>query len=622
MAVAELGDLCLWAAIPVSILAATACLGGALSGRADLSAVGGRAVEAVALLLLISVVGLACALVNVQLEYPFVEAFSGFQESWGWRLAALWSGPAGGVLVLTWLIATAATLSYRLSNTRQAVARTGSLAVLAIIGVLTVLFRAQPFAQSQVPAQFGAGLPLAEKDLFWQAEAVATYLAVASGAFAFSGVVGGQLAETPGRRTAERVAVRLSAGLLTLALLSATWRTYGTGGRMLDPSTLSSVAVFAPSWLLASAYLHAPAGPPAPTWALRWRQILGVAFFPCVLGAGAALLTGWGDVPRATLWVGGLAVGIMSGALTGLAQRRAGSDELLDVPGYGPWAFQGGLLTFGMAAMVAVWSLIKGALFEELAWPLALFAVAAAVAWSVFRPGSRSKRPWVVATVVLVLTVAAVFAAVGRQAPGFAIAAGLLGAMTIGLVTDILRLRAARRYEPDAGPDRSSQPGAVLRERVARRWSSAFAHLAIALIVAGLAAEALTSVDTRPLSPGDTVRVAARLGSEVRVRYLGLSRYQVDEREKRVASFTVYRGDAAPQLVTAATIFDMTTRRESNRPAVIRGGLRDVIVEVTGRTEAPEGILCRASSRPLAVLVWLGGVVLLVAFFPPVRPWR
>jgi cytochrome c biogenesis factor len=275
-----------------------------------------------------------------------------------------------------------------------------------------------------------------------------------------------------------------------------------------------------------------------------------------------------------------------------------------------------------MAAIVAVWGLIKGAFLKQLAWPLALLAVAAAVAWSVSRPGGGWKRPWMVAAGLALVTLSAVFATVGRQAPGFAIAVGLSGAMVIGLAVDVVRLRAARGYPPDRDPDRRIQEGTILHARAGRRRSSALAHLGIALIAAGISAEALTSVDTRPLSPGDTVTVAARLGSQVRVRYLGLSRYQVDEREKRVASFTLYRGDAAPRLVTAATIFDMTTRRESNTPAVIRGALRDVIVEVAGRTEAAEGILCRASSRPLAGLVWLGGIVLLVSIIPTRRPRR
>jgi hypothetical protein len=43
--------------------------------------------------------------------------------------------------------------------------------------------------------------------------------------------------------------------------------------------------------------------------------------------------------------------------------------------------------------------------------------------------------------------------------------------------------------------------------------------------------------------------------------------------------------------------------------------LSDVIVGITGRTGSEEGIMCSVASRPLASLVWLGGLLLLAAIF-------
>ncbi len=47
-------------------------------------------------------------------------------------------------------------------------------------------------------------------------------------------------------------------------------------------------------------------------------------------------------------------------------------------------------------------------------------------------------------------------------------------------------------------------------------------------------------------------------------------------------------------------------------PALVRGPLRDVVVELVGRTGG-ENILCRVANRPLAGLVWLGGLLLLAS---------
>jgi hypothetical protein len=357
--VADLGELSLWAALPLMFVAAVSSTGGALKGRADAVAFGGRAAEAATGLLLVALAGLASALLAVQLKYAYVAAVSGFQETWRFRLAGLWAAPTGGGLLVTSLIAAGTVVSHRLGRSRQAAARTGALAVLTLIGLAMVLIQTRPFTQLPIPAAAGAGLPSALRDLSRHIEILVSCLAVACGAFAFSGALADQLfvgEEKSEGRAQERVAMALAASLLTGAIMVATWRAYSRGGALLDSEGLAYVLAYVPAWLLANSSLHAPGGDIVPVWASRWRRILEVAFFPAALGAWAAVLLGFGGPPARAVWVGGLAFGVISGALASVRPRERGFEELRNVPGFGPWAFQAGILTLAAAGVFSDWA--------------------------------------------------------------------------------------------------------------------------------------------------------------------------------------------------------------------------------------------------------------------------
>jgi cytochrome c biogenesis factor len=606
--VAEFGELCLWAAAPVAALAAAASVAGGWTRRGSLVVLGGRAAEATALLLLLASAGLGYALVAVELKYTYVGAHSGFQHPWPWRLAALWSAPAGGALLLTLLVAALAVLSHRLENTRRAAARTGTLATLVLLGLL-VLARARPFAQLAVPAVAGQGLPLEVKVATWQIQAWAVYLAVACTAFVFAGSIGEQLVESGGAGRRERGAVTLGAGLLTTALLAAVWRAYATEGQLLNVIGLSTVAIHIPAWAVAISYLHAPDGAAAPAWSVRWQRILGVATFPAAVGAAASLLVGPGAELPAAPWAAGFAVGVVSGALAGFTPQRAAAGGLRDIPGYGSFALLGGLMTLALAGATSLWALLGGSFWPYLAWPVAFIALAGIAAWSVQRPAGRWRWVWPTAAVLAAAGVVAAYGMSGRRVPEFAVAGGLAAAVLAGFAADMVRLRAARRALLGADPG----PPAVMRTRARRRRASALAHLGVALVVLGTSAGGLTRTAVRTVEPGESLSLSDRSGAGITVTYLGLSRYRVDELERQVASFKLNLGDAPAELITAAVTYDWTGRRQIKRPALERGVVRDVIVQFSSR-RGSEAVDCRLSVRFLAGLVWLGGVLMLFSF--------
>ncbi len=607
---AELGELSLWAALPLAVLAVVASVAGGWTGRADLATVGRRAAEAAAVLQLIALAGLAYALLKVQLRYVYVAAVTGFDEPPFWRLAASWSAPEGGTLVLALLITIVAALSGRLGRTRQAAARTGAVAALAVIGLVMVLARVQPFAQTEAPALVSGAFPFALKDLAWQIEMWAAYLAIACGSLTLGGVVGSQLVDSGGNDPLGRGAMRLAAATLSLAILAAAWRLYAGSGRLFDVAGLSSLAVYLPAWMLALSYLHAPGGPATPVWATRWARIFGVAFFPAAVAAGAAVVGAAGQVPSPFLWAGGLAIGVLAGTMAGLARGpEAPTRGLERLPGFGGWAFAASVVALASAGVVVAWSLVKGPRWSSITWPVALVGMAGAVAWSVTRPGFR-RRIWL----AVCLAVGAAAAAGGYALSGsdwvFVMASAIAGAALVGTAAELARLRASRRTRREDAPPIVRN---VLGVRSRRRQASVLGHLGFALVLVGLSAEGLRLEETRPLSPGERFELTGRFGVLTRVTYLGLSRYQVGQLDKRVASFRLSHGESGSRLVTPSLVADVVAGRVSREPSLVRGALSDVVVDIAGRV-GDEVILCRLAYRPLASCVWLGGLLLLASF--------
>ncbi|MGD2216734.1 MAG: hypothetical protein PVJ64_08255 [Gemmatimonadales bacterium] len=612
---AELGELCLWASAPLAALAAAASIAGGWTRRGSLVLLGGRATEATALLLLLATAGLGHALVAVEFNYVIVAAYSGFQHPWYWRLAALWSAPAGVALLLTLLVAGLAVLCRRLENTRRSAARTGTLAALVVLGLL-LLARARPFAQLDVPAVAGLGLPLEVKDATWQIQAWALYLAVGCAAFAFAGTLGEQLVDSGGEGRRERGAVALGAGLLTTAVVAAVWRAYASEGQLLGAGGLSSVAALIPVWALAISYLHAPGGAAAPAWAVRWQRILGVALFPAAVGAVASLLLGLSVELAVAPWAAGFAVGIVSGALAGFAPLRAAPRGPRSVPGYGPFALLGGVLSLAFAGLAALWALLGGSFWPYLVWPAVFVALVGIAAGAVVRPAGAWNRVWPAAALLAAVGVVAAFGLSAWSAPGFAVAGGLVAAVLVGVAADVVRLRAGRRALAGSDPGLALP---LLRTRTGRRRSSALAHLGAALIVLGIAAGALTRTAMGTVEPGESLNLPGWPGARISITYLGLSRYRVEDLERQVASFRLDRGDAPPEIVTAAVTYDWTGRRQIRTPAVQRGAVHDVIVQFSPR-RGSEAVDCRLSVRVLAGLVWLGGILVLLAFVFRGRP--
>lgn len=601
---ARLGELCLWGAFGPLALALVGSVAGAWTDRADLSRLGARASEAAAVLILFGVLGLVWALQDLQLEFAYVAGYTDLRMSPTWRLAALWSGPAGGALVLVFLIAVAGMVSARLGRSRQSVARTGALGFLSLVGLTLVVVAARPFARLPAPPAAGFGLPFPLRDPLWHVELGSVFAATALAGFTFAGVVGEQMAEAPGWHRRERRAVALAAAALTVGLMATFWRFYSGTGELLPEEGRGELLALAPVWLTAVAYLHGPGDPGKPSWAARWERALGVVLFPAALGVAAALLGGGGTGAVVPLWAGGLAVGLFSGSLTGLARIPLPSPSEPDesVPGWGGWALLGGVLSLLGAGLIAAGGLLDRELVGR-GGPIAAGSLLVAlVLWSLHRPAGRWPAAWAGLGAVAVAGVVLVVAY--RVPTSFALGGSLFAGLIVGGVAELVRWRRARHE----GRRRSDpRDRALFASRSRRRWASTTTHLGLGCLLVGLWGTTLVRSEVRQLRPGARITVDGPGGESL--VYLGLSRYRVDGAQRTVASFRT--GDG--RLLMIESTYDWASGTERRRPVVRWGLVRDVVLEMESGTG--EEIRCRVTVRPLSSFLWLGGLLLGAGLF-------
>lgn len=156
-----LGELALWTALLMAAWATIAAAAGARWARAELVESATRATIAVPLLLAAAVAGLWTALLGHDFSLRQVAEHSSLATPWPYRLAALWAG-VGGALLL-WAVALATHGAVLAVVLRRRARQLAPLA-LAVMGALTLallavlLFAAYPYARLEWPLPDGRGL--------------------------------------------------------------------------------------------------------------------------------------------------------------------------------------------------------------------------------------------------------------------------------------------------------------------------------------------------------------------------------------------------------------------------------------------------------------------------------
>lgn len=289
-----LGDLSLWLALLLAAWGAGLSVAGAVTQRADLSASGERGVHATAVFTALAIAGVSWALIIGDLTYRFVASWTSSYAPLPYRIAAVWSGPPGAMMLWALVLAVGTSVAAaRLPRPSPLRAWTVALlAVMLLAVVATTCIDAQPFARLAFSPDDGRGMPLE-----WMRPIVLLQLPLGQVAMALMGVpailtVMGAMGGAPWRASAQRWTM-VCWSLISAAMLLDWRRRYGDAAWSDDWQWAPVSDGTAYAWLAAAVLAHATFR--------RWRSNLTIgagflAFTLALVGLSLRRTFGWEGV--------------------------------------------------------------------------------------------------------------------------------------------------------------------------------------------------------------------------------------------------------------------------------------------------------------------------------------
>lgn len=585
---------------------------------------------------------LLAALWRTDLSLQYVAGHVAPNSRLWFRLASLWAGQEGSLLLWTWLLAVVVTV-WALRNTRagrRASYTTSVLAsLLSIFGSLSVAF-ADPF----VGAPQGTGEPLGSSQLHHWAMLVHPPLVFAGYALLaapFAMIAGGLLAGHVNRAwiAAARSWAMVAWLCLGAGIVLGAWWAYtqlGWGGYWAwDP--VENAALL--PWLVATAFLHSQGVYRRRAMLAGWTCILGIfAFVLCVFGA---FLTRGGMVESVHSFTGAalgapLAVLVvaMVAACTALLAARIRTLPARNLPESivgREWIMLLATVLMTVAAAVVVLGTMVPVIatkvfsapismgrsfYESMIGPVAVCA-AALLALSpaiIHATRGNSLRLGVSVTAGLIA------AAAGSLAFSTGAASALcVGAIAAGITSCAMSVTAVLVTPHGAEARGVVRAAATLMVRARVRWGRSLAHGGFLLLLLGVCVSTQgTTESTIAIRKGETVRAA--VGS-VTLEQL---------RPQQEPGATLVRADLRVHLSDGNEYSLSPLRRHEDTSAQpmtvldIRSSLaRDVVGALSGWDDATGVATVHVVCRPCVSLIWLGAAAGLLGgiacFFPGAR---
>ncbi len=580
------------AALAVALVGSVAAVGLSLRGRAPAA---WRALAVALVGLTMALVALAVAMVSVDGSLVYVADHTSRATSWPYRLAGLWGGMAGSLLLWTWMAAVWAVVA-GMALRRQVPAPAGGVtAVLAaylvvFCGLLVLVSR--PFDRLDVPALDGGGLNpvLLHPAMLYHPPLL--YAGAVGLLVPFALGMAGRRSETAWLAPAVRFA-RVSLVLLSAGLLAGAHWAYvelGWGGYWAwDPVENGGLL----PWLAGVAFLHAAVAARRRDGA-RATAAAGLAGLAFVLGLLGSFLTRSGASEsvhafaeaRAVGWVLGAGVVVAGGAAVAVLIRRrpAGPgrrNPVIDANNALLVALAGVIGIGTVYPVIAGWFgadrvIVTGRYFALVAAPLgvvllALLGVGPPLLRSPGHPGLRPALAGLVAA-----GVAGVWFAERRP----------LAVLMVGLATAAAALTLAE-----------------WRRRPRARWP--LAHLGVAVLLAGVAGTTTGTQMTAPLAAGEEVTIR-----DFTLRLDAVEPAEAPDGGRAARAVLSLRrgGDALATLRPVALVSD---RGQRVSVAALRSTpLQDVQVALRAVGDGGEAVIVEIAVVPLMQLVWWGGLLL------------
>jgi len=594
------GWLALWGAIGSAAIGCAAGLRDRRRRRAPAVAVARGAALATACLAAISVAALVWSLLTGDFALAYVADTTSRQGGWPYRLAGLWGGNGGSLLLWAALVlAIGVFATWRRPGAR--------LAVVAIGGALLAVdaAAANPFARLAIPAIDGGGLtPILQYPamlyhpllLYTGHAALVVPFVLAAAGLAMRRLDEAWLAAT-------RRWMLVAWLLLGVALIAGAHWAYvelGWGGFWgWDPVENSGLL----PWIAATAFLHRARGTAGVPGDRAPVGLAALAALPFTLSLVGTTLSRSGAAQSVHAFAQATAVGR---GLLGVVVAAIAAIAFLVVRQPGPdspaWPRLGAEeLALGGAVIVLlglVLVVLVGTVFPVVAQVFGGQTIAVTT-----RYYARVTTPLAVIALVL-MGIGPAVGSFGARRPRRWIAAGALGLVGVALL-----------WRGASGPAPAVLGGAAIfagflamaelvGARRLRRAGALMAHAGMALFLFGTAGSLLGRRVTQVVRPGEAVTAS---GFTLRVRNLVADEGPRWQRVRVVVDVS-RNGQPEVTLYPALRIFDGQSAALSD-VALDSTVARDLLVTVSAIDPATGAAHLEVTVRPLMTLVWWGGLL-------------
>jgi cytochrome c-type biogenesis protein CcmF len=634
--VADLGAHALRFALGLALLGFGTALAAGLRRSEELTRVAERTVWLVGAFVTLAMGLLFWAFASFDFEISYVAQHSARSMDLHYRLAALWGGQAGSLLLWLWMLSaySSVCLIFQRDQNRTLVPWVAAVLLANAIFFLVLLnFVTNPF--ERLPAgrmlSDGSGLnPLLQHPVM-MIHPLLLYTGLVGFAvpfaFAFAALVTGELGTTWFRATRRWTLfawLALSIGIM----LGGRWayEVLGWGGYWAwDPVENAS---FMP-WLPATAYLHSVMIQEKRGMLKTWNLLLiGLTYTLCLFGT---FLTRSGVVqsvhafaqtPLFTSIFLGYVLVTAAAFLAALLARRGTLRTPSRLESY--VSREAGFLLNNWALMVILIVVFVGTLFpvftelfgdERIAVgpgffnavnaPFAVFllfltGVGPLIAWRRATLGSLRRQFAWPAGVGLATSIALV-ALLGRSARWYPVVMWSLGAfVTTSIVQEYARAIRARTRKSD---ENALQALVALLRRNQQRYGGYIVHLGVVLVLVGTAGSAFNEERLENLAPGGEIAVR-----DYRLRYLTADAIPAQHYGGATARIALYENGTPLGVMTPQKRQYWLEEQPASIPSIYSTLREDVYVILTA-VEADGSATLKVYRNPLVNWIWIGGYV-------------
>jgi cytochrome c-type biogenesis protein CcmF len=630
---ATIGEIALSLAILAAMGALLMSLAAARFSSAQYLTLARRLIAVLAACVTVSVMALAVASINSDFSIAYVASYTERALPLGYKLAAVWAGQEGSILLWAWLLAI---LCGAFVMTRRDLEGAEGAAVVATISVVCgffaalLLFAANPFKLNEVVPADGHGLNPLLQDPGMIAHPPMLFLGYAGYTIPLALLIGALIA---GRKDNQWIAgarrwVIASWLFLTVGiLLGAQWAyiELGWGGYWAwDPVENASLL----PWLTGTALLHSIMAQQHRGIFKKWNaSLIALSFLLCIFGTYLTRsgviqsVHAFGESLIGAFFLGFMIVVALVVAVLIFVRRREmqGEQELNGLVGREGAFLATNVLLVGMMLVTLVGTIfpiisrnigdkevsVGAAFYNKVVTPIGMALLALMMLGPVLTYGDGARQRVVRGAIVPMIL--AIVAAIGAYVAGLRDAWALVatGVVTGGISCVVIELAKATVARVRDGENLFAALPKLI-DANHRRYGGQLAHIGMLMVMVGIVGSSVFGQKQDfQLSPGQTVTFAGQTLKFVQLRENRQINYTAVQAEITLTSAEGIVTTLLPQ----RRFYDKS--EQPNSEVALQMGLRrDVYVTLAGWDNAGAQTAIQVIVNPLVSWIWVGGIVM------------